>query len=243
MNPSLLNLSALPDKAPTFEIADLFEAGCHFGHQVDRWNPKMKRFIFGEKGKVHIFDLEKTATQLTLAYNAAFELGKQGKTMIVVGTKRQCREMVAETAKANGVMYISSRWLGGLLTNWEQVKKSLRRMLDIEDGLKTGKYDKYTKYERVQLEKEQGRLERFFDGIREMKSIPDALFIVDTKREKNAIKEANTNHVFTIGLVDSNANPNEVDIAIPANDDGQKSVELIVKAVIGGYVAGKKTTE
>jgi len=243
MNQSLFDLSQLPAKAPEFDLAELFEAGCHFGHQVDRWNPKMKKFIYGEKGKVHIFDLEKTAAQLTIAYNAAYELGKQGKLMIVVGTKRQFREMIAETAQENGVMYITSRWLGGLLTNWDQVKKSLKRMLDIEEGLKTGKFDKYTKYERVQLEKEQGRLERFFNGIRDLKKMPEALFIIDIKREKNAITEANSNNLFTIGLADSNSNPNEVDVAIPANDDGQKSVELIVKTIIGAYAAGKRDVD
>lgn len=240
MNTTLLDLNSLPNKAPTFDLVELFEAGCHFGHQVDKWNPKMKRFIYGEKGKVHIFDLEKTASQLTLAYNAAYELGRLGKTLIVVATKRPFREMIVNECETNGVMCISSRWLGGLLTNWEQVKKSLKRMLEIERGLESGAYDKYTKYERLMLEKEQGRLERFFNGIRDMKGIPDALFIIDVKREKNAVKEANTNNVFTIGLVDSNSNPDEVDVPIPANDDGQKSVELIAKAVIAGYVAGKQ---
>jgi small subunit ribosomal protein S2 len=240
MNPSLLNLDTLPAKAPEYDLTELFEAGCHFGHQVEKWNPKMKKFIFGEKGGVHIFDLEKTAAQLQLAYNAAYELGKQGKSMIVVGTKRQAREIVTQTCGDNGVMYIASRWLGGLLTNWDQVKKSLRRMTEIEEGLKTGKFDKYTKYERLQLEKEQGRLERFFHGIRDLKTEPEALFIIDVRREKNVIREANSMGVFTIGLVDSNSDPTSVDLAIPANDDGQKSLELIIKAVVDGYVAGKK---
>lgn len=240
MNQELLDLSVLPNKAPEFDLAELFEAGVHFGHQVDRWNPQMKKYLYGEKGGVHIFDLEKTAAQLTLAYNAAYELGRSGKTLVVVGTKRQFREFIATTATAHGVSYITSRWLGGLLTNWDQVKKSLKRMIDIEKGLETGAYAKYTKYERLQLAKEQGRLERFFNGLRDLKNEPDALFIVDTKREKNAIKESNSNNLFTIGLVDSNANPTEVDVAIPANDDGQKSVELIVTTIIAAYAAGKK---
>lgn len=240
MNQELLDLNNLPNKAPEFDLGELFEAGVHFGHQVDRWDPKMKQYIYGEKGGVHIFDLEKTAAQLTLAYNAAYELGRSGKTLVVVGTKRQFREFVTSTATANGVSYIVSRWLGGLLTNWDQVKKSLKRMIDIETGLETGAYAKYTKYERLRLAKEQGRLERFFNGLRNLKSEPDALFILDTKREKNAIKESNSNDIFTIGIVDSNANPTEVDIAIPANDDGQKSVELIVATIISAYAAGKK---
>lgn len=240
MNTHLFDLGTLPNKAPAFDLTELFEAGCHFGHQVDRWNPKMARFIYGEKGNIHIFDLEKTAAQLALAYNAAYALGKSGKTMVVVSTKRPFREMVAQIAEEHGVMYITSRWLGGLLTNWDQVRNSLKRMLTIEEGLKTGKFDKYTKYERLQLEREQGRLERFFNGIRGLKNPPDALFVIDTKKEKNAVRESNVNNLFLIGMVDSNCNPDEVDVAVPANDDGQKSVELIAKAVITGYAAGKK---
>lgn len=242
MNATLLDLAALPEKAPAYDLTELFEAGCHFGHQVDKWNPKMKKYIFTQKGGVHIFDLEKTAAQLQLAYNAAYALGKNGKTLVVVGTKRQAREAVTQHCSDHGVMYIASRWLGGLITNWDQVKKSLSRMTEIENGLKSGKFDKYTKYERLQLEKEQGRLERFFNGIRDLKQVPDALFIIDVRKEKNVIHEANSVGVFTIGLVDTNSDPTKVDLAIPANDDGQKSVDLIVKAVVDGYVAGKHET-
>lgn len=240
MNPVLFDLSALPEKAPEYDLTVLFEAGCHFGHQVEKWNPKMKKYIFTQKGGVHIFDLEKTAAQLQLAYNAAYALGKSGKTLVVVGTKRQAREAVTKTCSENGVMYIASRWLGGLMTNWDQVKKSLTRMTEIENGLKSGKFDRYTKYERLQLEKEQGRLERFFNGIRELKQLPDALFIIDVRKEKNVISEANSMGIFTIGLVDSNSDPTKVDLPIPANDDGQKSLELIIDAVVAGYVAGKR---
>jgi small subunit ribosomal protein S2 len=240
MNTTLLDLSNLPQVAPEYDLTELFEAGCHFGHQVEKWNPKMKKFIFTQKGGVHIFDLEKTAAQLQLAYNAAHALGKNGKTLIVVGTKRQAREAVTKIAGENGVMFIASRWLGGLMTNWDQVKQSLTRMTEIENGLKSGKFDRYTKYERLQLEKEQGRLERFFNGIRELKAMPDALFIIDVKKEKNVINEANSVGTFTIGLVDSNSDPTKVDVTIPANDDGQKSLELIIQAVVDGYVAGKR---
>src|SRR6185369_10788881 len=137
-----------------------------------------------EKDGVHIFDLAKTAKQLQIAYNFAFDLGKKGKTLIIVGTKKQAREVIKEVATPAGLMTITSRWLGGLLTNWEQVSKSLRRMLDIEKGLTEGKFDKYTKRERVLLDKERSRLERFFGGIRELKGKPDALFIIDPGREK-----------------------------------------------------------
>lgn len=238
MQSSLIDLTSLPNKAPDFDLMELFEAGVHFGHQVDKWNPKMAPYIFTEKGKVHIFNLEKTVEQLKVAYNVAYQLGATGKTLVVVGTKKQARDLVETICAENNVLYIASRWLGGILTNWEQVKRSLRRMLDIEEGLKTGKFDKYTKYERLQMEKEMGRLERFFVGIRELKGMPDALFIIDLRKEKNAIKESTSVGLFTIGLVDTNADPTSVDVVIPGNDDGVKSIELILKTVVAGYKAG-----
>lgn len=233
------DVSNLPNKAPEFDLTELLEAGVHFGHQSAKWHPHMKEWIYMEKDGVHIFDLAKTAAQLQQAYNAAYELGRTGKTLVVVGTKRQAREVVVETAKAHKVPYISSRWLGGLLTNWEQVKKSLKQMIAIEEGLKTDKYTKYTKYERLQLDKQRGRLERFFAGIRDLKTAPDALFIIDTGREKIAVKEANNTGVFTIGLVDTNSNPDMVDIVVPANDDGRKSLQYVVNAVLKGYADGR----
>ncbi|PIR61654.1 MAG: 30S ribosomal protein S2 [Candidatus Pacebacteria bacterium CG10_big_fil_rev_8_21_14_0_10_44_11] len=234
-----MNIDQLPDKAPEFDLAAMLEAGVHFGHQSAKWHPHMKEWIYMEKDGVHIFDLAKTAEQLKKAYNVAYELGKSGKTLVVVGTKRQVKDIILDAAQANKVPYIVSRWLGGLMTNWDQVKKSLKRMIEIEEGLKTDKYAKYTKYERLQLEKEKIRLERFFGGIKDLKSAPDALFVVDTQREANAIKEANTLGVFTIGLVDTNSNPDMVDLVIPGNDDGRKSLEFIINAVLKGYSDGK----
>lgn len=227
-------------QVPEFDLRDLLEAGCHFGHQKSKWNPHMAEWIYMEKDGVHIFDLEKTAAQLQAAYKYAYDLGKAGKTLVVVGTKKQARDIVKEAAAETGVGYITSRWLGGLLTNWEQVKKSLKRMLDLESGLKTGAYDKYTKYERMQFEKEEGRLARFFEGIRNLKQQPDCLFIIDPKREKIAIKEAVSEKVPVIAMVDSNTDPRDVTIPIPANDDAVKSIAYVVKAVTSGYAAGKQ---
>jgi small subunit ribosomal protein S2 len=161
----------------------------------------------------------------------------------MVGTKRQAKEVLEEVGTAQKVPFITSRWLGGLLTNWDQVRKSLKRMIDIEEGLKTDKFKAYTKFERNQLEKELTRLKRFFEGIRSLNNRPDALFIIDINREKIAIKEAANMGTFTIALTDSNANPDLVDIAIPANDDGRKSIEYVVNAVVAGYVAGKNDKE
>ena len=188
---------------------------------------------------MHIFDLVKTAEQLTKAYNKAYDLGKNGQTLIMVGTKRQAKDVIEKAATEAGAMYISSRWLGGFLSNWNQVQKSLKRMIKIDQGLEKGEFDSYTKYERVQLEKEQNRLERFFIGVKDLSKRPDALFIVDIHKEDIPVKEANNMDVFTIGLVDSNANPNDVNIAIPANDDGRKSVEYFVNQVAAGYAAGR----
>jgi small subunit ribosomal protein S2 len=236
----MIDFAALPQQAPEYDLRELLEAGCHFGHQARRWHPKMAKWIYTEKDGVHIFDLAKTAEQLRHAYNYAFELGRKGQTLVVVGTKKQARDVIKEIAAPASVMTITSRWLGGLLTNWEQVGKSLRRMLDIEAGLKEGRFDMYTKRERVMLDKDRQRLERFFGGIRELKGKPDALFIVDPGREEVAVLEASRNNIPIIGLIDSNTNPDLIDIPVPANDDAVKSIQFIVTAVIEGYVAGKK---
>lgn len=234
-----LDIAQLPNKAPEFDLQEMLEAGVHFGHQVAKWHPRAKRFIYMEKDGVHIFDLAKTAAQLQIAYNAAYELGKNGKTLIFVGTKRQAKEVIEAVATEHKIPYITSRWLGGLLTNWDQVRKSLKRMIDIEEGLKTDKFKGYTKFERNQLEKELQRLKRFFEGIRNLSGKPDALFLIDINREKIAVREAGNTNTFTMAQVDTNANPDLVDCAIPANDDGHKSIEFIVKTIAAGYVAGK----
>lgn len=236
----MIDISKLPNNAPDFDLRELLEAGAHFGHQTRRWHPSMKEFIYMEKDGVHIFDLAKTAEQLKHAYNFAFDMGKNGKTLVFVGTKRQAREIIKNAATDAGAMFITSRWLGGLLTNWEQVYKSLKRMIDIDQGLATDKFKGYTKFERNQLDKEKTRLERFFGGVTVLKQRPDALFVIDPGKEKNAVKEANTVGVPIIALVDSNTDPRPVDIAIPGNDDALSSIEYIVKAVAAGYKAGKE---
>jgi len=235
----MIDIESLPQQAPEFDLRELLEAGSHFGHQARKWHPKMAKWIYAEKDGVHIFDLEKTAKQLQIAYNFAFDLGRKGKNLVIVGTKKQAREVIKEAALEQHVMTITSRWLGGLLTNWEQVQKSLKRMLDIERGLKEGKFDQYTKLERVLLDKERGRLERFFGGISELKGRPDAVFIIDPGREKVAVLEASKVGVPIMALIDSNSNPEAIDIPIPANDDAVRSISYIVKAVISGYEAGR----
>jgi small subunit ribosomal protein S2 len=236
----MVDLSNLPKHAPEYDLEKLLEAGCHFGHQSRRWHPKMKPWIYMEKDGVHIFDLAKTAAQLQLAYDYAYSLGKQGKTLVVVGTKRQAKDLVKELCEKMDVGFIYSRWLGGLLTNWEQVKRSLKRMIDVEEGLKTGKFSGYTKYERTMMEKEVNRLERFFGGLRKLKNAPDALFIIDPGREKVVVKEAGITNVPVIALIDTNTDPTPIDLPIPANDDAFKSIELVMTEVLSGYEAGRK---
>jgi small subunit ribosomal protein S2 len=234
-----IDFSSLTNKAPEYDLRELLEAGCHFGHQSRKWHPKMAKWIYTEKDGVHIFDLAKTAQQLQLAYNFAYELGRTGKILVLVGTKKQAREVIKNVTEGTDLMTITSRWLGGLLTNWDQVNRSLRRMLDIERGLKENKFDHYTKRERVLMDKERTRLERFFGGIRELKGRPDALFIVDPGREKVVVSEAGKVGVPMIALVDSNSNPDAIDLPIPANDDAVRSIEYITRAVVSGYLAGR----
>lgn len=226
--------------APEYDLEVLLEAGCHFGHQVKRWHPKMAPYIYTAKNGVHIFDLAKTAAQMQAAYNRLYQLGKEGKQVIFVGTKKQAREIVKTNAKENSAMYIIARWLGGLLTNWSQVSKSLKRMVQIEEGQANDAYKNHTKYEQVQIDKERIRLERFFGGIREMKQAPAAIFVVDPQREANAISEANKMGVEVIALADSDTDPSKLDLLIPANDDAVGSIELIVKEMAKAYGEGRK---
>lgn len=234
----MLDFDALPDVAPDYDLRDLLEAGCHFGHQKAKGNPRMKPYIHMEKDGVHIFDLAQTASQLKKAYNAAYHLAKNGKTMVVVGTKKQASPIVEEVCKDNNVMYISSRWLGGMLTNWDQVKKSLQKMRKTEKGLVEGTYKGLTKYEKLQLEKEVTRLKRFFGGVEALKEKPDCLFVIDPKRERIAVTEAKNVNIPVMAIVDSNGNPETVNLVIPANDDAQRSVKFLLTAVVEGYTAG-----
>lgn len=234
-----IDFSKIPNKAPEYDLIDLLEAGCHFGHQKAKRHPRMDEYIYAEKDGIHIFDLAITAKQLQNAYNFVYDQASKGKTMVTVGTKKQARELVEEAAKESGTQFITSRWLGGFLTNWTQVKRSLRKMLDIESGLKSGKFDGYTKFEKVQLEKERIKLARFFEGLRDLKKSPDFLFVVDINREKNAIAEAKNMGIPVVAIVDSNSNPDGIDIVIPANDDAVRSLGFLIGEISKAYQAGK----
>lgn len=223
------------------DLKALLEAGVHFGHQTQRWNPRMREYIYTERDGIHIFDLVKTAQQLQEAMNFARQLGKQGKTLIFIGTKRQSQEIIKEHASQAGAMYIVTRWLGGFLTNWDQVSKSIKRMNQIYSGLESGKYDKYTKFEQVQLRKEADRLSRFLEGVKDLKTVPDALFLADITVDQVAVKEAKIAGVPVMAIVDSNANPDLVDIAIPGNDDAVSSITILTSMVAQAYAEGRQS--
>ena len=226
-------------KLPEIDLQEMFEAGCHFGHKIAKWHPKMAPYIYGSEGGSHIFDLEKTADQLDIACQRFYDLAKEGKTLLMIGTKRSARDIVKEAATEMGCFYIVSRWMGGLLTNFNQLQKSILRMSDIETGLESGKFDKYTKYERLQLDKEKTRLERFFIGLKGLKGKPDCIFVIDPEQEKIVVKEAFSEGVELIAIADSNADPRKINIIIPANDDTSKSVQYIVQRLKNAYNAGK----
>lgn len=237
---SKIDFSKLPNKAPEYDLKDLLDAGCHFGHQRSKWNPKMDKYIYSDKEGVHIFDLAKTAQQLQIAYNYFYQLGKQNKQVIMVGTKRHAREVVEKVAKEAGMMHITSRWLGGFLSNWEQIGKSIKRMILMENKFKAGEYKTFTKFEQSQLKKELTRLQRFFEGIREIKSSPDVVFVVDPIKEKVAVTEINSALIPLVALADTNADPDSVDLLIPANDDSVKSISFIVEEIAKAYQLGKQ---
>ncbi len=221
-------------------MEQLLESGAHFGHTVKRWNPKMKRFVWQERGGVHIFDLEKTAKQLELAEQKLREFAAVGKRMVMVGTKRQARDAVLEAAQRIGIARVTERWLGGTITNWGQIKSRLNRLAKLKDDRDTGKLSKYVKKERVLFDKEIEKLERFFGGISSLKDFPEVAIIVDTHKEKVAVREAKARGVFVIGVVDTNADPDLVDLPIPMNDDSIAAIKLVVDRLALAIEEGKK---
>lgn len=218
----------------------LFEAGAHFGHVAKRWNPKMEKFLYGKKGGVHIFDLEKTMEELENAGKVLNKMASEGKKIVLVGTKRQSREMVKEEAIRIGVGYVTERWLGGTITNWEQIKSRINRLNKLKKGRDTGEFSGYTKKERLLIDREIAKLERFFGGLADLGGIPDVVVIFDAKKDKIAAREAKSRGIEVVGLLDSNANPDLVDYPIPMNDDATTAVELVIKYLVQEIEKGKK---
>jgi small subunit ribosomal protein S2 len=219
-------------------MKELLEAGVHFGHQTKRWNPKMQKYIFGERNGIYIIDLAKTARLFREAEQFAANLAAEGRTILFVGTKRQAQDAIAEEAQRCGMFHVNQRWLGGLLTNFTTIQRSLGRLRDLEAMETDGRYDTLSKKEISQLEKEKRKLQKNLDGIRHMSRLPDALFVVDTRKEKIAVDEARKLKIPVIGVVDTNCDPDEVDFVIPGNDDALRAIRLfasrIADAVLGG---------
>ncbi len=219
-------------------IEALLESGAHFGHLTRRWNPKMSQFIFMERNGIHIIDLRKTQILLDYARNAIFEIATKGKIILFVGTKTQAKTAIAEQAKRCDMNYVAERWLGGMLTNFSTIRKSIKRLTAIDKMEVDGTFEKITKKERLLLNREKDRLRKVFGGIETMTRLPGALFVVDIKKEHLAIKEAKILGIPVIALVDTNTDPEEVDFPIPANDDSIKTVELISKIMADAITEG-----
>ena len=220
-------------------ITDLLEAGVHFGHQTKRWNPKMKPYIFGTRNGIYIIDLGKTARLFDEAEAFVRDLAADGKTVLFVGTKRQAQDLVLEEAKRCGMYFVNQRWLGGLLTNFLTIQKSIARLRDVEAMAEDGRYEKFSKKEIARLEKEKRKLHKNLDGIRNMTRLPDAMFVVDTRREKIAVDEARKLRIPVIGIVDTNCDPDDVDYLIPGNDDALRSIRLFLSRIADAAIAGR----
>ncbi len=221
-------------------MKDLLECGVHFGHQTRRWNPKMKPYIFGIRKNIHIIDLQKTLRFFRYTYNIVRDAAKEGQTILFVGTKKQAQNAIEEYAKKCEMPYVNSRWLGGTLTNFNTIKKSIRKLEVIEEMEKTGQMDLLTKKEALMLKRRKEKLENFLGGIRDMKKLPDMLFVVDAVREHIAVKEANKLGIPVVAPLDTNCDPDVIDYPIPGNDDAIRSIQLFCKEIAEAIIEGKE---
>ena len=221
-------------------MKQLLEAGVHFGHQTRRWDPKMAEYIFQARNGIHIIDLQKTSKKIDEAYAFLKEQAEEGKTVLFVGTKKQAQECVKEAAEKSGMYYVDQRWLGGMLTNFDTIRTRVQRLKDLETMQEDGTFDVLPKKEVILLKKEMEKLERNLGGIKDMEEIPGVIFLVDPKKEHIAVLEAKKLGIPVIGLVDTNCNPEEVDYAIPGNDDAIRAVKLITDVMANAIIEGKQ---
>ncbi|AXU10525.1 30S ribosomal protein S2 [Parvimonas micra] len=221
-------------------MKNLLEAGVHFGHQTRRWNPKMSKFIFTERNGIYIIDLQKTVKQIEQAYDFVREIVADGGRVLFVGTKKQAQEAVETEAKRSGQFYVSHRWLGGMLTNYKTIRKRIERLKKLELMEEDGTFQRLPKKEVIKLKREAEKLEKFLGGIKEMDKLPDVLFVIDPKNEKIAVNEAKILGIPVIGVVDTNCDPDEVDIAIPGNDDAIRAVKLLTGTIANAIVEAKQ---
>jgi small subunit ribosomal protein S2 len=219
-------------------MKELLEAGVHFGHQTKRWNPKMKEYIFGERNGIYIIDLQKTLKMFKEASNFVRDLAAEGKTVLFVGTKRQAQDAIAEEAKRCGMFYVNQRWLGGLLTNWVTVQKSVKRLKELDDMATDGRYELLPKKEVIKLERERKHLEANLAGIKSMNRLPDSLFVIDSNKEQIAVREARKLGIPVVAVVDTNCDPSEVDYVIPGNDDALRAIRLFASKIADSAVEG-----
>ncbi|MEA2346168.1 MAG: small subunit ribosomal protein [Thermoanaerobaculia bacterium] len=226
----------------TVTMKELLEAGVHFGHQVRRWNPKMKEFIFGERNGIYIIDLQKTQKMFreALQYVSSMVAEDRGKTVLFVGTKRQAQDAVREEAERSGQYYVNQRWLGGLLTNFQTVQKSIKRLKDLDVMQTDGRYEKLTKKERIKLDRERQSLEKVLSGIKSMTRLPDLVFVIDVRKEEIAVAEANKLGIPVIAVVDTNCSPEGIDYVIPGNDDALRAVRLFAARIADAVLEGQQ---
>jgi len=225
---------------PMVTMKDLLECGMHFGHQTRRWNPKMKKFIFGVRKNIHIIDLQKTLRYFRYTYNVVRDAAADGKTVMFVGTKKQARNAIVEHAQRCGMPYVQTRWLGGMLTNYQTIRKSIRKLEVIEEMEETGKMDLLTKKEALMLKRKKEKLENYLGGIRNMKKLPDMLFVVDAVKERIAIKEARRLGIPVIAPLDTNCDPDIIDYPIPGNDDAIRSIQLFCREMADAIIEGRE---
>jgi len=224
---------------PEVMLEQLLMAGSHFGHLTRKWNPKMKRFIFMERNGIHVIDLKKTLEALNVAFDAVKAIVQRGEKVLLVGTKKQAKDIILTEAKRCDMFYVTERWLGGTLTNFSTIKKSIKRLKNLDKMSSDGTYEKLTKKEVLRLEKEREKMELVLGGIKEMNILPGAMFVVDPKKEAIAVAEARKLSIPVFAVLDTNCDPNEVNYPIPANDDAFKSIGLIAHAFVGAIIEAK----
>ena len=224
-------------------MKELLEAGVHFGHQTKRWNPKMKEYIFGERNGIYIIDLQKTLKMFKEASKFVSDTAAEGKLVLFVGTKRQAQDAIAEEAKRCGMFYINQRWLGGLLTNWVTVQKSVKRLKELDEMATDGRYELLPKKEVIKLERERKHLQANLAGIKNLNRLPDALFVIDSNKEQIAVKEARKLGIPVVAVVDTNCDPTEVDYVIPGNDDALRAIRLFASKIADSVAEGAQLAD
>ncbi|HEX6926381.1 MAG TPA: 30S ribosomal protein S2 [Longimicrobiaceae bacterium] len=221
------------------EIQELLEAGVHFGHQTSRWNPKMRKFIFAERNGIYIIDLRKTQRQIELAQELARQVISRGERILFVCTKKQLRPVIQSEAERSNSFHVTERWLGGMLTNFSTIKKQIRRLRELERGQEEGAFDFYTKKERLMLDREREKLDKYLSGVKDMARLPGAIFVVDAKKERIAVSEANKLGIPVIAIADTNADPDLITVPIAGNDDAIRSVSVISKAIADAIIEAR----